>query len=409
MNKLIALTLIVVVALAAAGIVLAADTAATAAATVAPAAAPATAPAAPAMNADKAKKAQQALDRGVAFILSQRNDAGGWGFEPGKSHPGLTAIVLKALLRQSGYGPDHVAVRKGFEELMKSRQGDGGFYNPQEGNANYCTSLAVMALAAGGSAHKPALDDAIKFLRGQQIAPGSKTPNGDTVDAKHPFGGGVSYGKQGRPDLSNQGFWMEALHEAGVGGDDEAMQRALAFVQRVQNRTEGSEGQSFVVKGEDDGGFIYAIEQKDGQFVGASAAGDSDRGLRSYGSMTYTGFKSMLYANLRKDDPRVKAAFDWIRKNWRLDTNPNMPEAQSRQGLYYYYMVFAKALRTYGQDVITDGKGAAHNWREELADALIAQQKPDGSWANEADRWNEGSPTLVTCYSALALQEALPK
>jgi hypothetical protein len=30
----------------------------------------------------------------------------------------------------------------------------------------------------------------------------------------------------------------------------------------------------------------------------------------------------------------VKAAFDWIRGNWTLAHNPNMPDRQSLEGLY---------------------------------------------------------------------------
>ena len=62
--------------------------------------------------------------------------------------------------------------------------------------------------------------------------------------------------------------------------------------------------------------------------------------LRAYGSMTYAGFKSYLYADLKPDDPRVSAAYDWIRANYTLDENPGM----GGNGLYYYYHTFAKAL-----------------------------------------------------------------
>ena len=34
------------------------------------------------------------------------------------------------------------------------------------------------------------------------------------------------------------------------------------------------------------------------------------RVLRSYGGMTYAGLKSMAYAKLTRDDPRVKAAVE---------------------------------------------------------------------------------------------------
>ncbi len=197
------------------------------------------------------------------------------------------------------------------------------------------------------------------------------------------------------------------MHEAGVPGDDPAMQRALAFVTRLQNRSEGAAERGFVFRGTDDGGFIYAVRKVGDKFVGESKAGETRRGLRSYGSMTYVGFKSMLYANVSHDDPRVQAAYKWIRRYWRLDSNPNMPEIRSKEGLFYYYYVFAKALRAWGQDIIPDIRGVKHNWRHELIDVLHSQQRKDGSWVNTASRWMESSPILVTCYSVLALQEAL--
>ena len=381
-----------------------------AATATAPAGAAASLPAAltEAIDAAHLVKAQKAINNGLGFLLSKQNADGGWGFQPGASHPALTAMAVKALLRHPQYTPASPAVSKGLGCLMKFRQGDGGFYVPGQGNRNYITSVAVMALVEAGPEHRQPLADAVKFLRGLQIVAGSKAPGGEKIGEKHPWTGGVSYGEHGRPDLSNEGMWMEALHAAGVPGDDPAMQRALAFVKRLQNRTEGTEGQVFVVRGADDGGFVYAIGGKDGEFVAESKAGFDDRGLRSYGSMTYTGFKSMLYANVDRKDPRVRAAFDWIREYWRLDANPNMPQLRSKQGLFYYYHVFAKALRAWGQDVIPDKRGVKHNWREELIDVLADIQAGDGSWVNaDEERWFEGNPVLATCYAVLALEETL--
>jgi len=205
-------------------------------------------------------------------------------------------------------------------------------------------------------------------------------------------------------------MWMQALHGAGVSGNDPAIRRALRFVARVQNRSE-SNPSLWAQEGSNDGGFVYAPAISGNLDRGESKAGPGPggRGLRSYGSMTYVGFKSMLYADIDRNDPRVRAAFGWIRRHWRLDSNPNMPRIRSRQGLYYYYHVFAKALRAWGQPIITDDSGKEHNWRHELIDALGKRVRPDGSWVNDADRWHEGSATLVTAYSVLALQEALKK
>ena len=38
--------------------------------------------------------------------------------------------------------------------------------------------------------------------------------------------------------------------------------------------------------------------------------------------MTYAGLKSFLYAGVSKDDPRVKAAVEWVRKHYTVTENP---------------------------------------------------------------------------------------
>jgi squalene-hopene/tetraprenyl-beta-curcumene cyclase len=50
-------------------------------------------------------------------------------------------------------------------------------------------------------------------------------------------------------------------------------------------------------------------------------------GLRSHGSMSYSGLKSMIYARVTPDDPRVKAVVKWIREHYDLTTNPGMGDA----------------------------------------------------------------------------------
>ncbi len=128
----------------------------------------------------------------------------------------------------------------------------------------------------------------------------------------------------------------------------------------------------------------------------------------SYGSMTYGGLKSLIYAGLTKDDSRVKAAWDWISKNWTLDENPGFREADpatAASGMFYYYHTLARCLNAYDEPTIVDSKGTKHDWRVELIAKLGAIQKPDGSWVGEK-RWMEDSPVLATAYSVIALEEA---
>jgi squalene-hopene/tetraprenyl-beta-curcumene cyclase len=125
--------------------------------------------------------------------------------------------------------------------------------------------------------------------------------------------------------------------------------------------------------------------------------------------MTYAGLKSFIYAGLSKEDARVKAAWDWITKNWTLDENPGMRAgnpANAQYGLYYYYYTLARALEIYDQPIITDPQGKKHDWRVELIDKLASLQKPNGSWVGE-ERWMEDEPKLTTSYCILALREVI--
>jgi squalene-hopene/tetraprenyl-beta-curcumene cyclase len=187
---------------------------------------------------------------------------------------------------------------------------------------------------------------------------------------------------------------VDALHAVGRGDDDPAMQKALVFISRCQNLESEYNTTEFAAK-VNDGGFYYTIAAGGQSQAGTTA----DGGLRSYGSMTYAGLKSMIYAGVSRDDPRVKAAYEWIQKHYTLDENPGM----GAQGLYYYYHTFAKALATVGDEHLIDSTGKSHDWRAELAQELISTQKDDGSWINANTRWLEGDPNLVTAYSLLAL------
>ena len=118
--------------------------------------------------------------------------------------------------------------------------------------------------------------------------------------------------------------------------------------------------------------------------------------------MTYAGLKSMLYAGVGKDDPRVRAAVEWLQQHYSLDENPGMGDS----GLYYYFHTFAKSLSAYGESNFVVKDGDKHDWKQELIAALASRQKEDGSWTNSNERWLEADPNLATGYALLALSYA---
>jgi squalene-hopene/tetraprenyl-beta-curcumene cyclase len=342
--------------------------------------------------------AQAAIDRGLAFLKATQRADGGWE-SMGRSDPAITALVSKCFIQHKDYGPNNSVVQKALTLMLSFKHDDGGIYAEGLGLRNYYTSVCLMALAAAkNEKYQPHIIKAQSFLKNLQW------DEVEDIDQDNPWYGGAGYGRNKRPDLSNTQMMLEALKESGLAATDPTYKKALKFIQRCQNLS-ASNDQAFA-RGTNDGGFVYT-PANGGESKAGTVMVEGQPRLRSYGSMTYAGFKSYLYADLQRNDPRVQAALQWIQKHYTLDHNPNMPNEQSLQGLYYYYHVFARALRAWDEPVITDDKGLKHSWREELCRKLTSLQNKDGSWVNTADRWYEGNAALVTAYAVLALQTAL--
>ncbi len=342
-----------------------------------------------------AVRANDAVAKALAYLAASQAADGGWEVS-GKSHPAVSALVVKALAQDPKYGPNHPAVKRGLEYVLKFAQPDGGIYREEDGHKNYHTSVALMMLATmKDTADRKAITSAQDFLKKLQW------DEEEGYEKDSPWYGGQGYGRGKRPDLSNTQMMIEALHESGLPADDPAYKKALVFIERCQML--GKTNDQAFAKGSEDGGFVYTPANGGESMAGTETIGERPQ-LRTYGTMTYAAFKSMLYAKVDRDDPRVKGAVDWIRRNYTLDHNPNMPGEQSKQGLYYYFFVFGKAMSAWGEETITDAAGVRHPWRNELTGALLSLQRKDGSWYNEADRWMESNPYLVTAYAVLTLQ-----
>jgi len=335
---------------------------------------------------DKALKAEikASIDKGLRWLRDQQQKDGSYA-----NHPGITALVATAFMKSPRkYAEDDgVYVKNAIKYLLTMVKPDGGIYD--QDMPNYNTSLAIMALSeTKNPAYKPIIQNAQKFIMSLQLDEDKGYSPEDKVY------GGIGYGNDLRPDMSNLKFSLEALKETGVPENADVWAKAIKFIERCQNRSESND-QSWAT---DDGGFVYR--------PGYSMAGNDQQGRpKSYGSMTYAGVLSFIYANVDKKDPRVQDAVKWIKAHYTVDENPGM----GAQGLYYYYHTMSKALTAYGEPIITDANGVQHNWYADLARKLIKLQKPDGSWVNAEDRWMETMPILVTAYAVLALSIGYPE
>lgn len=393
----------------------------------------------------------RAIERGNEYLKSKQTPEGYWG---SATYPAMSALPLAAALRSPSLEknkPWPEYIQKGFKFLMGCQQKDGGIYG--KGLASYNTSVSMMALMA---ANRPEYDLPIlaarKFLVNQQnhFAP------------DNPYNGGIGYGGEGVPptaDLSNTTLALEAIHYSrklasdGKYGEqpDLDWDAAIQFVSRCQNNPETND-QPWAKENNDQdlGGFAYrpkneesmkpvgkdgkpgksdkpgmdgksgkpgegkpamdgkgpkpeSVDKKEAPGKGTPEKNDEDKktALRTYGSMSYAGLQSLIYADLKKDDPRLQAVMKWLGRNFSLKENPGM----DAQGLYYYYQAMAKALSAAGIDELELEDGSKVDWRDELAKTLVSKQKSDGSWVNTNNRWWETDPVLVTSYTVLALEQ----
>lgn len=354
----------------------------------APAAAPAVTPApAPADARPLPERRKDALARGVAYLVKEQAPDGTWG----QGNVGVTALVLDALL-DAGKPAADPAVQRGLEAILKAQKPDGGIYN-DAGLKTYTSSIALSVLAkADAKAHAEAIGKVKAYLIKTQW------DEEESIDNRNPWYGGHGYGKHERPDLSNTQYFVQAMHDAGVPKDHPLWQKVVVFVSRTQDRSESND-KAFA--GTDSGGMVYTPVKGGESPAGTVDLPDGRKGLKAYGSMTYAGFKSYIYADLKRDDPRVVAALDWARRHWTFEENPEL----GQQGLFYYYETAAKALKAWGEDTVLDARRRTHDWRAEITEALVKRQRPDGSWANEADRWFEGFGPVTTSYAVIALAQ----
>ena len=343
---------------------------------------------------------KQAIARGNAWLAKQQNEKGYWD-DP--ELPAFTALALTAAVRDPGLDlkkPLPENIDKGFKWILEQQKEDGGIYN--KGLSVYNTATSVTALtSAARDVYEPAIVRARKHLIGQQWDIGKPKETDDRND------GGIGYGsKNDRSDMSNTYLALEAIAlsdqivEDGKFGDQPKLNwdAALTFISRCQNLEETNDAEWASNDPKNKGGFVYGPNETK---AGEEKLSDGRTALRSYGSISYAGLLSLIYAKLEPSDPRVVAVKEWLGKNYTLDENPGM----GQEGLYYYYQAMSKALAAAGIDKLPLEGGGTADWRKDLAGKLLASQREDGRWVNDNGRWMESNPVLVTAYTVMALEQ----
>ena len=282
-----------------------------------------------------------------------------------------TGFVLLALLAAGSSLP--VRLDKGVEALLGMRGPDGaiGFVGPVPDYPTYATALALSV---------------IRKLRPEETAPSeawllSQQFRADAGWADHPARGGWGMGSRfvleppqaGHVDLSMTRRVLEAMPAHFDGRD-----AALEFVRRCKG---------------DDAGFFYSPVDL------ALNKGQTNRS--GYGTSTTDGILALLALGLPDDDPEVTAPAAFLRSIHQVADNPGVaggPQAPFAPAMRFSYradssQVFARL-------------GGPDGWQRAVVEALVAEQAPDGSFANESALQKEDDPLIATAFAVQALVHA---
>ena len=342
---------------------------------------------------------QHAIDRGLAWLQSSQNPVGWWSTA---DHPAVTSLALTAFQGEPTgrwHKGDSETLKKGYAFVLGSVKPDGSIY--RNGLINYNTAISMMALLL---ADRPEYDPILRKARAYLVA--SQIDLGEKGKLDTPFDGGVGYGsKYDHSDMNNTLVALEALYHSRRLVQDQPVANtkdldwvaAIHFLQNCQNLPAYNKQTWATGDPDNKGGFVYHPKESK---AGEVKLPSGQVALRSYGSISYAGLLSYIYADLKRDDPRVKAVRDWLRGHFSLEENPGM----GAQGYYYYLHLMTKALNTAGVESLQLKDGRQVNWRREVAMRLINLQQKDGSWLNDDGRWWEKDPNLVTAYSVMALE-----
>jgi squalene-hopene/tetraprenyl-beta-curcumene cyclase len=352
------------------------------------------------------REGEDAVRKGLQWLEAKQKPGGFWS---SPEWPALTGFAVWSMALDEGYRNSE-AVDKGVLYLKSNVQENGGIYVEPKiefkggGKSNYNTAISMVALHLTGREDvRPIVLKARNFVASGQHLGGDVYYGGFGYDAST---------ERVYADLSNTYIAMEGLaltesaEDFRTEGEKAEINKKAAeeFVSKIQNRKESNDAKWVIEDPENKGGFAYHPEESK---AGTITTEDGTVYFRSFGSMTYAGILSLIYADVDRNDPRIKSAMDWSTRHWSLEENPGM----GGQGLYYFYNILSKAMAVYGENQVVAEDGTQINWRQELVKKLVSLQKIDdegrGYWVNEENRFWEADPVLVTGYTLIALQVAL--
>ncbi|MBI3856468.1 MAG: terpene cyclase/mutase family protein [Planctomycetes bacterium] len=370
---------------------------------------------------DLAERLKTAYVEAADGLVRLQMSSGAWPLiMPDRQVPSVayTALTVRALSNASeALRPKYAAnVDKGIAFILAKANPDGSFGEGDSGTymKTYATAVALSALSCVPRSER--IGDAIRgaqaYLKRNQLKEGPHKGGlgyGDEEPKRNPDTGEFEVKRSTIANLSATAAAAEAMKDSGLSLSDEFWPLVVEFVRKCQNNSETNTDPALLAAfkekgksvGNDGSAFYTPVPDGAVQKAGTRKVGDRET-IVGYGSMTYDAIKTYVFAGLRRDSPEVKTAVEWVRRNYTLDTHPGFdfnPGTKAHlRGLYYYYLVMARALDACGERPLMMPDGRTRDWPVELGEQFLKTMGESKSWRNDNPAWYEGDPVLVTGY-----------
>lgn len=349
-------------------------------------------------------RVNKAIDRGQEFLLKTQDKSGLWPAVSASSinvdFPGYQYLTLLALVK-TGLRPNHPQMKPSLEAMTRLAAGQRMFRTYPAG----CLAMLLDALYAE---HLP--DGKVKA----RLPADAKKMLVSLVDSLEKNQRGIwRYPTAGDEDLSASQYALLGLFSAdrlGVKVKPETYRRAMRTILDWQERS-GPEAPCWVENAAWQPGSRYPRFVKSGVATARGFRYQKSAGPIS-GSMTTAGVAALSIIKDRLADPALKQAaltreeeklldrgvldgIAWVAENFAVHKNPGSPN----QWHFYYLYGLERMCGLLGMKLV--GK---HDWYTEVAEYLVSQQAPDGSWPKSGDH---GDGVIEnTAFALLCLKRA---
>lgn len=279
-----------------------------------------------------------AIERGVAWIKAQRNDAGVWEGGGAEYNGGDTGLALLALL-YAGEDPRRDEMKRGIDWLAGQSL---------KHTYTYGTRAHVLALA--GKTYREKLQSDLTWL----------------VDNCWPRGeeGAGAYAYEGRAGGKS---WDNSNSQYGVLGVWMATDAGLTVPESYWQLI----AEHWMNQQSDDGGWTYG------------GKGTSTGSMTAAGLATLYVILDRLYNDRPKDNGRLLTAIDralgWFGRYY----GPENHQGDQQWQFYYLYGV-ERIGRASGQKYFRN-----KDWFREGASYLLREQRPDGNWSQRGEHMSD--------------------